>query len=182
MSVVERQDRGCEGGMGGEAQGHPEPPSEARDVGTGPSVAREAGVTTSSPQCTERPKWCTPMDMAEKAEGEARALSDLDENRSGGTQAHRRASHRRPICHDPVHRKAPPLGRVPCSGSACPPNTQFPATPSGGGSFNYYDQKETVYLEEELMQNVGPVHLGTKWVLNRGHEAECCFCERQLLV
>lgn len=72
MSVVERQDRGCEGGMGGEAQGHPEPPSEARDVGTGPSVAREAGVTTSSPQCTERPKWCTPMDMAEKAEGEAR--------------------------------------------------------------------------------------------------------------
>lgn len=39
-------------------------------------------------------------------------------------------------------------------------------------------KKETVYLEEELMQNTGSVHLGTMWVLNGGREVEC-FCERQ---
>lgn len=99
---------------------------------------------------------CTPVDMAAKVEGEARALSDPDENRSGGTEADSWAIRRRLIFHD-----GQPTGKhsladnFPCSGSCCPPNTQFPATPLGGWSFNDEDQKET-------MQNIGPVHLGTE--------------------
>lgn len=86
--------------MGDEAQCRPQTTFWRRDVcgdrsfggrgfpscKSGLSVAREAGHTMSSPQSTEHPKWCTPMNMVEKVEGEARALSDLDKNRRGGTK------------------------------------------------------------------------------------------------
>lgn len=140
-----------------------------------PWEGEDVGLHRLSPQRTARPEWY-PRKLVPNRHG----------REGGGKQRGPRTIWTKlQVVGDPVAAKLanliagnlspitenPPRKQSLSDNSPC--SAHFSRNPFRGWSFNYCDQKETMYLGKSLMQNICWVHLGTKYVLNGGHEAGC---------